>query len=227
MRTIPGEKSELDSRSRVSQRLLEILNYVRFIPSSRCYNLTISHERKFVWFRVAKVGTRTIFDHMKESGVRLDLEHPYRVYYPPKLYEDYFKFAFVRNPWDRLVSCWHNKVLRINHFKFDDVELARMRKFEHFVDYVSRLDIENCNNHLRLQCTLIDLDHVDYLGRFETFSDDLRFVFQQLDMPSARLPHKNKSSRQKDYREYYSDGLRERVYQIYRKDMQIFGYQYE
>jgi len=227
MRTIPGEESQLDSRSMLFQRILERINRLQFIPSSHCYNLTISHERKFVWFRVAKVGTRTIFDHMKDNGVHLDLEHPYRVYYAPRLYGDYFKFAFVRNPWDRLVSCWHDKVLKINHFKFDDANLARMKEFGHFVDYVSRLDIENCDIHLRPQCSLIDLEHIDYLGRLETFTDDLYFVFQQLDIPSAELSHKNKSFRQKDYKAYYTDELRESVYQIYRKDIQIFGYKYD
>ncbi len=41
--------------------------------SSELYNLTISHHYRFVWFRVAKVGTRTILEHFKASDVPLDV----------------------------------------------------------------------------------------------------------------------------------------------------------
>ena len=102
-----------------------------------------------------------------------------------------------------------------------------MKRFENFVNYVSNLDMENCDIHLRLQCRLIDLDHIDYIGRFETFSDDFRSICQKLDIPIDCLKHGNKSSRDKDYREYYNDKLYEKVYQIYRKDIQIFGYQFQ
>ena len=39
--------------------------------SSHAYNLTISHEYRLMWFRVAKVGTRTILEHLRKSGVPL------------------------------------------------------------------------------------------------------------------------------------------------------------
>src|SRR5262245_19376649 len=118
MRTKPGDPGRLSRMSRVLQGLYRGMSRVRIIPSAGPYNLTVSHERKFVWFRVAKVGTRTILNHFLDRGVRLDAEHASDVHYPPRAYADYFKFAFVRNPWDRLVSCWADKVVASNLFGF-------------------------------------------------------------------------------------------------------------
>lgn len=227
MKTIPGQKYKLDKISKIYQVLFRIFNHVKFIPSQRFYNLTISNARKFVWFRVAKVGSRTIYSHLKESELSLDLEHPYNISYIPRLYKDYFKFAFVRNPWDRIVSSWHSKVLKGNHFKFTDAELKRMKQFNNFIDYVSNLDVEKCNNHLRLQCALIDLNEIDYIGRFENFEHNLRYVLQRIGIKSDRLMHRNKSYRKKDYREYYNSEIREKVYNIYQKDIDIFGYKFD
>lgn len=227
IKTIPGQQYELDKMSTICQHFMKIYNFVQLIPSQRSYNLTISKMRRFVWFRVAKVGTRTIYNHLKESKLTLDVDHPYNVSYIPRLYKKYFKFAFVRNPWDRIVSSWHNKVLKGNHFKFDDTELKRMSQFENFIDYVSGLDIENCNNHLRSQCALIDLNEIDFLGRFENFEHDLRYVLERIGIQSYRLMHRNKSHRKKDYREYYNNEMKEKVYKIYQKDIGILGYQFE
>ncbi len=64
-----------------------------------------------MWFRVAKVGTRTILGHFDRHDVALDVNHAMRLRYPVELFEDYFKFAFVRHPLGRFVSAWRNKVV--------------------------------------------------------------------------------------------------------------------
>ena len=62
------------------------------------YNLTISHSHRFVWYRVAKVATRTIRHHCETHGVSMDVDHAMRIRYPVEVFGDYFKFAFVRDP---------------------------------------------------------------------------------------------------------------------------------
>ena len=148
------------------------------------------------------------------------------VHYPINLYRDYFKFAFVRNPWDRLVSAWLNKVVDCNYFGFNESDLEKMGSFGNFVDYVSTLDIENCDLHLRLQCRLIDINHIDYLGRYESFSLDLTKVFEVLGIDQKDFVRRNASQKRKSYQEYYNERLIEKVSQIYRKDIQVFGYEY-
>jgi hypothetical protein len=224
MKTLPGKPIELRRTSKAAQVGYGALSKLPFLPSSRRYNITVCHEKRFVWFRVAKAGTRTIYDLLTKSNVSLDAKHPYDIFYPVRAYQNYFKFAFVRNPWDRLVSCWRNKVVDNNHFDFSTAELTKMREFSNFVDFVSGLNTESCDPHLRLQCRLIDLNQIDYLGRLESIDKDLIEVFGILDIPLMDIERRNVSSDRNPYWYYYDNKLVEKVYQIYCRDIQIFGY---
>lgn len=198
----------------------------RFAPCAGPYDLTISGEKKFIWFQVAKVGTRTIIGHFRENGVKMDVEDGYKIYYNPRAYRGYLKFSFVRNPWDRMVSCWINRVLDQNYFKFKPAEYEKMKRFENFIEFVSTHDLETCNRHLRIQRNLIDVSNLDFLGRLETFTEDFRNLCGLLGIKCDTVRSQNVSSKRKKYQEYYDAKLREKVFQLYRKDIQIFGYQF-
>ena len=227
MRTLSGNPFFLDRKSVMEQRVYKILNRIPHLPSPRRYNLTICNERQFIWFRVAKVGTRTIFNYLKDSELELDVEHVNAVHYPAKQFAHYFKFAFVRNPWDRVVSCWRNKVIDSNTlFKLDDATRTHLQEFENFVEFVGEMDIETCDRHLRAQTSLIDLNNVDFVGRLERFDSDFEVVCQQIGLQPREVVARNVSSRERDYRNYYTEELADRVARIYRKDIQLLGYEF-
>lgn len=228
----PGRSTRLNFPSRAYQGISRILvggiSIIPYIPSIGRYNITLCHAHKFVWFRVAKVATRTILDVYKQANINLDAEHPHSCHYPVNLYKEYFKFAFVRNPWDRLVSCWLDKVVAHNLFEFSTDTLLKMQKFENFIDFVAHQNIDTCNEHIRLQSQLIDLNNIDYIGRFENFEEHLAEVMQCIGIgpDSMTIGHKNASKNRLNYAQYYDDKLKQKVAEIYRKDINIFLYQY-
>ena len=225
LKTKLNHPAQLDTKSQQLQHVLRKNSAKYLTPASHPYFLTISDTKKLMWFRVPKVCTRTIYEHLKQN-IYLNCAHSSNVHYPINLYKDYFKFAFVRNPWDRLLSCWVQRVIDSNYFQFNESEYEKMQNFENFFNYVSSLNIETCDRHLRLQSKLIDLNWIDFVGRFETFAEDYKTICRKLDIPLDKLPHKNKSSKTKHYKEFYTEALRNKVYQIYLKDIQIFGYKF-
>ncbi len=191
------------------------------------YNLTISHQRRFVWFRVAKVGTRTILGHFATYDVPLDVNHAMRMRYPTELFEDYFKFAFVRHPLGRFVSAWRNKVVNTNYFGFDEATLQQMRQIENFAEWTARHDLSdlaNADHHLALQSRLVDLTQVDHLGRLETFDEDFAAICSRIGVPAEEVDPRNRSRPVDGEEQQISPRLEELVGQIYRRDFQIFGY---
>lgn len=210
------------------QKITGYYNRLRHFNQPKTYTITISDEYKFIWYQVAKVGTRTILNTLKDSNVLLSREDAYNNYVPAKVYKDYFKFAFIRNPFDRLVSCWLNKVYKRkdNRFKASDEMLRNMQTFSGFISFVETLDLETCDEHIRNQSSLIDLSNINYIGRMENFEEDLDEVFNIIGIKNNVLTVKNVTKSRKSYQEYYSESDIKRVHQLYKKDIRIFGYQF-
>ena len=141
-------------------------------------------------------------------------------------HKDYFKFAFVRNPWDRLVSCWLDKVIGYNYFGFSAEKLSEMQRFENFVDFVGQQDIDSCDGHIRTQSKLIDLNNIDYIGRIENFNEHLSAVIQIIGLDSVVIGRKNANLNRGSYEQYYDDKLARQVAEIYRMDISIFKYDF-
>lgn len=206
------------------------------MPSLWRGHVSICSGKRFLWYRVAKVATRSIYYHLKQH-VHLDCDHAHDVLLPVNQYADYFKFGFVRNPWDRLVSCWARKIVERSPrrpFDLDEATRKRLEDFSVFVDWIATQDLKTCNPHFRLQCCLLDLSLVDFVGRFERLDDDYAELCDRLDIPMTGYRHRNRSDRAQvsgagrsgHYREFYTDALAERVYRLYRKDIQVFGYRF-
>ena len=225
----------LSPESEIMQaKWIDFLNNNDNIPSYYPYNLTICDDPKFIWFRNAKVGTRSIFNALDNAKVKYTAEHALNCHYSPQKYKDYYKFAFIRNPWDRLVSGWrqkvfvpawsHKKTVRKTILGIPPSDYIQMQKFENFISFCSTIDIKNCDSHFRLQCALIDLNEVDHIGKFENFDVDVKEIFKFLDLPINQVPHKNKSKRRPSYKSYYTEETMQQVAKIYQKDIQVFGY---
>lgn len=194
--------------------------------SSRPYNIAISHSHRFLWFRNAKVGTRTILDYLLANHEDTELLVASGIPYPVDAFADYFKFALVRHPLDRFISSWQDKVHRQNHFKFDPPTLERMRTIEHFAAWTAEQDLtaHTTDRHIRLQTRLIDVGQLDFLGRMESFDDDFAHVCRVVGLPERVPERRNRSTPRGVTRENASDELRSIIEDQYRIDYQVFGY---
>lgn len=158
------------------------------------YFLSISFKHKAIWYRVAKVGTRTIKMHLEENADNNLIYSPEGAYIP-SLYKDYFKFAFVREPLDRFISAWKDKVLERNYFKFSEAEHTKMKDLDYFISWVETLDIATCDEHIREQSSMIDTEQVDFIGKFENFNEDLSKVLVKLNIPVDEVYHQNRTKK--------------------------------
>ena len=101
-----------------------------------------------------------------------------------------------------------------------------MKRFECFVDRLQNADIDHADPHLRPQSRLIDIDNLDFIGRFENFASDLEKVIRQLEPGEIKIRKLNASDNRKNYRKYYNDELKQKVAKIYRKDIELFSYEF-
>ena len=154
-------------------------------------------------------------------------------------YENYFKFAFVRNPWDRLVSC-HSQKLGPNGpgLKLpteNDIELYPGMPFAEFVEAVHEIPDTEANPHFQSQHEVIcgpGKDRTilaDFVGRFENLRADFDVVARHIGgAQNLELPHILRSQRRQGraYTQFYDSRLRDLVQERYQEDIEIFGYSY-
>ena len=150
-----------------------------------------------------------------------------------QVFNDYFKFTFVRNPFSKCLSeyFWEktylNESLNFNDwvkFKLGDLinqsenNIIMMRQKHNLEQYKFIYDTsDNCL--------------VDFIGRFENLQEDFNIVCDKIGIPRQKLPHKNKTKHQnksnyKHYTEYYDDETRQIVAEKYARDIEYFGYKF-
>jgi hypothetical protein len=155
-------------------------------------------------------------------------------------YREYFKFAFIRNPWDRLVSCYSQKLSNVNGpgLKLpaeSNVELYRGMPFAEFVEAVYTIPDSEANPHFQSQHMVIcgsGRDKpilADFVGRFENLKADFEVVAKRISgSQQLQLPHilRSRNRQFRPYTEFYDRRLRDLVYERYQEDIEIFGYSY-
>ena len=225
--------SKLTLKSRIDQKYIHLCT--KFNPSlsyQKKYNLTISEKFNFVWYRVAKVGTRSIFAEFNNLNIPLSAHHAVSCYLPHAKYKNYFKFAFARDPLNRFISGWKDKILNLtnnkNYFDLDSKQIEKMRDINYFIDIFFLDKKLFCNDvHFRPQSELIDLNNIDFIGRLENFENDHKYVLKRIGFKdlSPKAPHKNKTEdSHHDSLKLIKRSNKEKIIKFYYKDFSIFGY---
>tara|TARA_R100000278_G_scaffold29947_1_gene27606 strand:- start:46543 stop:47106 length:564 start_codon:yes stop_codon:yes gene_type:complete len=183
--------------------------------------LIVSHSNKFIYLKSYKTASTSVemfferfckdsdivgyrgpnpipkdqvwYNHMTPSQIKTKLNNN-------NIWNNYFKFGCVRNPWDRKLSSYFFE-----------------KATETFEEYCMNKKFNNL-------CSFYNLD-MDYYIRFEKLHEDLQAVCDLLGLPCdlSQLPHEKKT-KHKHYTEYYTDKMRDKIAEDCKADIDFFNY---
>jgi hypothetical protein len=138
-----------------------------------------------------------------------------------KLFAEYFKFSFIRNPWDRAVSQFHFMKKRPDLREF--IGLSLSDSFKKYLDLIHEKTHVQWEQQHKFILDAQGKPIVDFLGRFENYKQDVKFVLRKLGLNRKTIPHSNPTDH-RPYYEYYDNEAVEMVHSLYERDIALFGY---
>ena len=147
------------------------------------------------------------------------------------------RFSVTRNPWERLLSAYRyarrgsgigDSAAGI--WRPEQYHVPEFENFERFVlEWLAARNVQHLDFVFRPQWLWVHDRHgrlaVDHLGRTEDLAPTIAFIERILG-PIDTLPWINRSGESLDYREMYTPETAALVRQIYRKDIELFGYEF-
>jgi hypothetical protein len=207
--------------------------------------MIVSALHRFIFVAIPKTGTHSVRQALREHMGPKDLEQvglfvqkrfpipelaqlqhghlslqQIRPYMRPDEWQSFFKFAFVRNPFDRFISYCAFRTRESDLFDRDPQQVMRHYLFE-----------APPHDHLLFQpqhSFVTDADGqllADHVGRVERMQDSYDEIAERIGIPSRPLERVNATER-RDYRDYYDQQLIDGVAQLYARDLELFGYQF-
>lgn len=164
-----------------------------------------------------QVHRKNFFDPMEEKTY---CEHKKIQYYLKKdLNLNNFKsFVVARNPLDRIVSCYFNKIIEKKGGL--QKEYYEIKKFDDFVSMCTSNKFPNI--HTNPMYTFIENKSIDFILKLENINNDWINMFEKLNFEHIpNLPHQNKS---KKYKINISKKTRNLICDFYKKDFEFFKY---
>ena len=203
----------------------------------------ISTSYKFIFSHIPKCAGTSILNTLREIDGGTTCEdinkephvsfERYMKQFPGE-FDSFYKFCFVRNPFDRCVSLFHYRrkyskqttvykhwpsTHEIENMSFKQMVLKHVKNTDPNTQYLvpGCLDGHWLSDHM--------LERVNHVGRFERLQHDFNIICDNIGIKRHQLPHDNKTTH-KHYTEYYDDTTREIVEKLYKRDIDHFGYKF-
>lgn len=198
-------------------------------------------ETPFPWLHARTKTDETFIPRLSN----FDLTEAHHILTSP----DWFRFGFVRNPYDRLFSAYKSFIMQevippspfYNNIKekirttYDYMLRAGMPNatvsFRDFIKYVQATLEQEPDYHW---CTMTgalrpDMIQYDLVGYFENFNEDFKKVLKKLGvndelMPELLEPVNVSNLKNLPLAAVYDWDLAETVYDLYKEDFKIYGY---
>jgi hypothetical protein len=151
-------------------------------------------------------------------------------------YKDHCIFCVVRNPWDRLLSAYAEKIIKYadrplpGFFDIYGDRFSHGMSFEKFVEAVFSIPDTFANHHFSSQFHLVFCKKKQRLIpnriiKIEHFPKAIDELLAEIGVTGCTFPHLLRSDRV-HYRDMYSTYTRDLVRQRYASDIITFGYEF-
>jgi hypothetical protein len=218
------------------KRHLWFSNYRRVLSRHR----RILHDYCTVFIHIPKTAGNSIAGALNALPKKTDQEVPniskhataaqVKRLLGDRLWQEYFTFTCVRNPWDLMVSSyswWLQTAPK--HKKIMDPDVRAVRRLGSFSAFVKspfgRTMINEYTGDMFDWYSENGEVIVDFIARLENLQEDWKEICRSMGIAYNRLPHVNRTERTA-YSEYYNDETRQIVAERFHKTIELFGYEF-
>jgi len=186
------------------------------------------NKHKVIFIHIPKTAGTTVLESLGAKKNRRD--HLSHIVYRQSnhfKYEQYFKFAFVRNPLSRCISVYKYLSMGGNQGA-DKIKYKNVSKqsFDEFVDEYLVEPYLHSNHMLKPQYSFIYNEMgccvVDFLGKQESFNKDFNIVLSKIGLSNNEIVSSNKSIFLNHVQ--MKSSTKDKIFDIYKKDYEYFGY---
>ena len=190
----------------------------------------ISKEKKVIYYHIAKTGGSSIFKLLEKNGLNDGILSNKSLNYDKKVeyfleivneWDQYYKFTFVRNKYDQLISHYNYDIHMVNKISFDNFikeHVSKKSKFFPLYDYW--LD--------QYFLTTIDNKNIfDFVGQFENYANDVRSVCDQININYEEIRVNVGMYKKSKKESYYNNELKQLVDQKFESEMKYFHWELE
>jgi uncharacterized FlaG/YvyC family protein len=139
-----------------------------------------------------------------------------------------YNFAFVRNPYERIVSAFFYIRAGGNQLagEMEIAEEIRDWTFKKFLEAIRsrKLELE----HFRTQSFYIKrYKQINFIGKYESLNEDFEVALKNIGIKTEKKLEKINSSAHFHYKSYLNEEVIRIINNLYEEDFNSFGYNYE
>jgi len=212
--------------------------------------LHINNDNQFLFIHIPKCAGTSIekffgYDYDRKIYIEhkyLQINHPkhlslnnYEYIFNKELINKIYKFTFIRNPFDFIVSLYNYTMYsdKVMWNGIKDFEYKKNIPFIEYIKYIYNLKYfkEKSPNQVVTYSYNYYIEtknnNMDFIGRYENLYDDFKIVCNELNIINSDLPFNNKSKvNDVNYKNYYNNESKDLVYKIFKDELKKYKYDF-